>query len=97
MYSVTGEPEPGLSVVWSDLWKQFRDGLIENLTGPCFGRSEELFELGPSLFNRVQIWRIGRQVQQFRSSRLDASAHAVDLVRTQVIHHHHVARAQLRT
>ena len=57
-------------------------------------RAEQLFELGPSLLYGVQIGRVRWQVEQLGSCRFDSFAHSVDLVRTEIVHHHHVAKPQ---
>ncbi len=54
-----------------------------------------VFELGPGFFDRVEVWRIGRQVQHRRPARLDALAHAIDLVCAEIVHDDHVTGAQL--
>ena len=61
------------------------------------GGSQSLFYLSPALFNGVEVRRIGWQVQQQCTGSLDLFAHALHLVRRQIVHHHHVARFQLRT
>src|ERR1019366_3506781 len=63
--------EPGLGVLWCDLGKELRDGLIERLGGAGLGGAEQLFQLGPGLLDRIQVRRIRRQVEQFRSRSLD--------------------------
>jgi len=85
--------KPSLRIFASDLWEQIGDGLIENILCSCFGGAEQQFQFGPSLFDGVQVWRIGRQVEQFRTCLLDPLAHAFDLVRAQVIQHYHVTRS----
>ncbi len=47
-----------------DCFECFGDGLLELFWGSCFCGSEVLFELGPGLFNGVEIGRVGRQVEQ---------------------------------
>jgi hypothetical protein len=96
MYTVSRVVEPCFRVVVSNQWEQIGDGLIENILGSCFGRAEQQLQLGPGLFDWVQMGRVGWQVEQFCASGFDSFAHAFDLMRTQVIHHHHVARPQLR-
>ncbi len=85
--------EPSLGIVRGDLWEQIGDGLIENILGSCFDGAEQQFQFGPSLFDWIQVWRIGWQVEQFRTCRLDPLAHTLDLVRAQIIEHYHVTRS----
>jgi hypothetical protein len=91
------EPEPSFGVIGGELWQQFCDGLIKGLFCPCLGRAQQLLELGPGLFDGVQVRRVRRQVKQLGSCRLDSFAHSLDLVRTEIVHHHHIARPQFRT
>jgi len=58
------------------------------------GRAKVLFDLRPGFFDGIEIGRVGRQIEHFRSPRLDPFAHPVDLVRTEVVHHHHVAGSE---
>src|ERR1039457_6122923 len=51
-------------------------------------RAEQLFELGPSLLYGVQIGRVRWQVEQLGSCRFDSFAYSVDVVRTEIVHHH---------
>jgi len=62
----------------------------------AFGCAQQLFELGPCLFDGVQVRRVRRQVEQLGSCRFNSFAHSLDLVRTEIVHDHHVANAQFR-
>lgn len=61
----------------------------------CARRSSAL-SLGEHLFDGVQIRTVGRQILQLRALRLNGLSHPVDLVRAQVVHHHHIPGVQLR-
>jgi len=78
------------------MWQSFGDGLIECFLASCLGRAEQLFEFCPGLLDRVEIGRIGWQVEQLGAGFFDPFAHRWSLVRAQVIHHHHVAGLQYR-
>jgi len=62
----------------------------------AFGCAQQLFELGPCLFDGVQVRRVRRQVEQLGSCRFNSFAHSFDLVRTEIVHDYHVANAQFR-
>ncbi len=55
-----------------------------------------MFELGPGLFDGVQVGRVRRQIKQLRACGLDPLRHAVDLVRAEVVHHHHISWSEGR-
>ena len=44
--------------------------MVEGLFSPSFDWAEQLFELGPGLFDGVQVGRVRRQVKHLRSPRL---------------------------
>ncbi len=69
-----------MSAVWSDFGKKLSNGLIECFAGSGIGGAEQLLELGPSLFDGVEVRRIGRQIDELRASGLDSLADAFDLV-----------------
>ena len=50
----------------------------------------------PSRFDGVEVWGVRRQVDHSDSSRCRSKYDATVVVRGQVVHHHDVARAQLR-
>ena len=66
---------------------------MEGVDGPGLGFTEDLLEFGLGLFDKIRVGKIGRQVEQFCLTSLHALAYSVDLVGTEIIHHHHVAAA----
>ena len=62
-------------------------------SGEC---AEAGFEFGPGFFDRVQIRRVGRQVEHGCPAGLDAFTYAVDLVCAEVVHDDHMTGTQLR-
>ena len=75
-----GCPEPGLRVLRSDVREKLCNCLFEGLGRSGFGGAEELFELGPGFLDGIEVRRVGRQVEHFRSGRLDPLPNAGDLV-----------------
>ena len=47
------------------------DGKFQPFQGTGLGRAEVVFDLRPGLLDGVEVGRVGRQVQQLRSHRLD--------------------------
>jgi hypothetical protein len=45
------------------MWQSFGDRLIKCFFASCLGGAEQLFEFCPGLLDRVEIGRIGRQVE----------------------------------
>lgn len=88
--------EPSFSVFWSDAFQRLAGGLIEQFFASGLGGSQNLLELRPSFFDWVEIGRIGRKIEELRACCLDLLLDAWHLVRTQVVHHHHVTRSQRR-
>ncbi len=72
------------------------DGVIEGLYGACLHGSESCFELRPCLLDRIEVGRVGRQVEQGSSAGLDPLPYAGDLVGAEVVHHDDVSGSQLR-
>ena len=84
-----------LTFVRAEAIHQRSDGIPECFNGACLGRAQQRLELGKHLLDRIEVRAVGRQVLHLRSHALDGLADAHDLVRTQVVHHHDVAVAQL--
>ena len=94
VYIVSAVAEPGLSVTGGDGGNGVGDGLLEGIDRSSFGGAKRLFELGPALLDGIEIRRVGRQVEQFGTRGFNQLPHPENFVRTQVVHHHHVARFQ---
>lgn len=56
------------------------DGGFERLFGSCPGRAKQWFELGPGLFDRVQVWRVGRRIEELRANLFNPFPHRRNLV-----------------
>ena len=70
------------------------DGGLDLLevTGVCL--SQECLEFGERLLDRVQVWTVGRQIEQLGACRPDRSPYGRVLVAAEVVHHHDVAWLQ---
>jgi len=49
------------------------------------------FELCEGLFDRVQVWGVGRQITQFRACGFDGVVDVLAFVSAQIVHHDNVA------
>ena len=67
------------------------DGLPELVYGARGGFSQGGLELGEGHLDGVEVGRIGRQIQQAGARVLNALAHALDLVRGQIVHDNDIA------
>lgn len=55
--------------------------------GVC-GHFDEVFEVRPSMFDWVEVWRVGRQADQCRPRAFDHLSDIIALVPRGVIHNH---------
>ena len=53
--------------------------------------AQDLLDLAPHRFDRVEVRRIGRQIEQPGTGGFDGLAHAPDFMRAQVVQDHHIA------
>ena len=87
--------EVAVGVVGADPREPFTKGPAQRADRPCGDFTQVSFELAPGRFDRVEVGRVGRQVDQSRSGRFDLRLHALDLVGTQVVHDHDGPSAEL--
>src|SRR3712207_4171704 len=59
------------------------------------GLAQERLEVREGIFDRVEVRRVGREVEQARAGGLDELAGVRAPVTRQVVHHHDIARPQL--
>ena len=57
-------------------------------------RTHEGFEFGERLFDRIEVWAVGRQEPQLGPDVFDRRTHRGLFVDGEVVEHHHVARPQ---
>lgn len=58
--------------------------------------ANQLFEFGEDVFDRVQVGRIGRQVNQFGPHGFDRGRRYGGPVAREIVEHHEIARPQMR-
>ena len=74
--------------------EQRSDALPDGFDGPFLGFSQQRFEFGEDLFDRVEVRRIGRQEDEPGTSSTDQTAHLAAFVRTKIVHHHNISGRQ---
>ena len=77
-----------------EAFEQRSDPFPDGLDGALLGFSEERFELGEDLFDRVQIGTVGRQKHEPCAGGAYGFADSPVLVRTKVVHDDDVARLE---
>jgi hypothetical protein len=72
-------------------WRDRRDGLGDGVGNAVerSGRrlSNETFDLGEDLFDRIEVGRIFRQEQETGASGLDGLSHRLSFVRSEIVEH----------
>lgn len=77
---------------WRKAIQEFTDPLPEAFNGALFVFSQVRFELREGLFNRVQVWGVGRQIAQLGSCGFDGAANILAFVSAEIVHHNGVTR-----
>ena len=88
--------KPALSIRCRYRFPSLSQRSIERLVRARFRSPQSLFELRPAPFNRRQVGRIRRQVLNPSPTTSNRLGNTGDLMRAQIIHHHHVAQSQSR-
>ncbi len=71
--------------------KGLAEGEANGLEGSRFGLSQQVFELGEDLLDRVQIRGIFRQEEQFGADRADKLARGLAFVAAEIVHDDDIA------
>ena len=79
---------------WREAWDEIAERFPECADGSQRLGAEQCFEFGESLFDRVEVGTVGRQIEQTCAGTLDRLANAGDLVRAEPVHDHDIAAAQ---
>ena len=66
--------------------------MLKPVQGSRFGLAEMLFDLGPSWLNRIEVGRVGRQVEQRCPGRFDPLPHAVHFMGREIVGDHDLSR-----
>src|SRR5215467_3738213 len=85
-YPIATVTEPAGSILRSDGFEAFGDGLLQSFSGAGLSGAQELFELGPGVFDGVEVRRVGRQIEQLRPAGGEQLLDPSHLVCRQIIH-----------
>lgn len=80
--------------LWGELGEQQADAMPKFRNGSLGRLAQMRLELGECQLDRIEIGRVGRQIEQLRASRLDEVTYPHDLVSRQVVHDDGIAFAQ---
>ena len=83
-----------LTLIRRKLVEQFTDGMPQRLASAGLGAAQHSLELGKHLFTGVKVRAVRGQVTQRSARRFDGWLDFGDFVRTEVVHHYDIARAQ---
>src|SRR5215218_3163522 len=86
--------EECLRILLADLVDRLTDRLDESFVDarPCL--ANEVLDLRKRLLDRVEVRRVGRQVEDPCARSLDQLPHRLALVDGEVVHHHHIPLAE---
>src|SRR5215207_1910371 len=89
--------EEALGIRSTDRTQSFADDLHECLVATSARFSQVALELTEGLLYGVDVWGVGRQVDQLAAPPFDQLPDPLSLMRAQVVHHHHLALLQRGT
>ena len=82
--------------MWREGVEQGADALPCSLDGAFSGFSQEQFEFGEDLLDRIEVGAVRRQEQQLGACRPDGLAHGLALVAAEVVHDDDIAGRERR-
>ena len=94
MTEIAGMTEKVGTFGWCEAWDQVAERFPECADGSQCPGAEQCFEFGESLFDRVQVGTVGRQIEQACAGTLDCLTNAGNLVRAEPVHDHDIATVQ---
>src|SRR3954465_9065865 len=89
--------EECLRILLPDLGDRLTERHDESFVHACPGLANEIllnFELRKRLLYRIEVRRVGRQVEDPCARSLDQFPHHLALVGGEVVHHHHIPLAE---
>jgi len=92
--SISGIGEICLAFFWCEAIEQGADTFPSRLESTLGRLAQEVFELGEDLFDRIEIWAIGRQKEEPRSGRADRCPNRLALVAAEIVEDHDITRLQ---
>lgn len=88
--------KPSANVATGDQGQCIGDGTVEGPTSERVGASYDVLELGPSLLDGIELWRVGRDEHNLSAGVAYGFKDFAILVCRQIVHDDNVARAQIR-
>lgn len=80
--------------VGREVSEKLADGGPEFLDGALGGTAQETFELREGQLDGIEVWAVGRQIKKPCSGGFNCLTYAAHLVRTEVVEHDGIARAE---
>src|SRR5690606_4235071 len=82
---IAGRSEVVLALFWGECRQGLGDGSVQALARPGGSFAQRGFELGEGHLERIEIGRVGRQVQELRAGRRQHAADLGTLVGRQIV------------
>lgn len=77
--------------------ERFGESVLESGDRTGLERAQLLFDLCPAFFDRVEVWRVGRQVTERGAGLFDEFPDTVHFMGSQIVHDDQLTGLQLRT
>ena len=82
------------SVLRGEDCKGVGKGILKRGQRACLQHTQTLFELSPAFFDRIEVGRVGWQIEKGGPGLQNAFGDTVDFVRSQVVHNHDLTGQQ---
>ena len=83
-----------MAFFWFEEVDEFANSGPKALDGSLSSLAQERFQLGEGVFDGVEVWAVGREVEELRAGCFYYLSHIRAFVTWQVVHNHDVALAQ---
>ena len=89
-------PEVVRTFVFGKAINELSQSTPQSFNGSLFIFAQQRFEFGKDLLNRIEVWAVRWQIEQFCARRFERFSNAFRLVTAQIVHHNDVAWLQRR-
>ncbi len=96
MDGITTMSKPAMNILRRNGQQSLFEGLEQIGQGSGLETAQDRLDLRPSQFNRVEVGRVRRQVDQVRATRADQLLESSDLVRGEIVHEQNITRLEGR-
>src|SRR5712692_7716349 len=86
--------KPAKNVISSNFLNSFRQSIVQFSLGPSLERAQGFIDLCNAVLNRIEVWRVSRDMNDFGSGRLHQIDRPGRVMKLDVIEQDEVARAQ---